>query len=128
MARVWIRGGGSPLLRVSRPGYDAANMATPPEGLSFDMARTANGTLYMAGHVTEADVAVAGGVIVSYPSFGYVPQTRVLARAGYSGGKITNTMIDMVISFPASISRILIVTGPAQKVTDWYYWVFTERV
>lgn len=127
MARVWVKGGGTPVFRVSRAGYDAANPATPAAGISFDAVRAGNGTLYMAGHVTEASVAAAGGLICSFPDFGYIPQTRVLARAGYSDGEITNVLIDTVFSFSTGVSRFQIVSGPTQKVTDWYYFVFTAR-
>lgn len=126
MARIWING--APTFRVSLPGYDAANLGTASQYLSFDASRIGNGTLFLAGHVSESTVAANGGLIVSYPDFGYVPITRVLAKAGYSEGKITNILIDGIITFSTGISRALIISGPTQKITDYYYFVFTSRV
>lgn len=128
MARIWIRGGDSPVFRVSRPGYDATNMATPAGGLSFDMARIANGTLYAAGHVTESTVQAQGGELVAFPDFGYIPQTRVLARALYSGNKITNVLIDAILTNSAGISRLTSLSGPNSRISDYYYFIYTERI
>lgn len=120
MARVWIRGGGSPRLVVSRPGYDALTYPSiAVAGVSFTLDWPAAGTLYLAGSVAGSSLST--DTIVTFSSFGYVPTTRVFLS---QGGYVYNYLLVDVVTYPDRI----VVAGAAGSSSTFHFFVFTNRV
>jgi len=106
--------GATPRIRISKPGYDAANPATPNIGLQFDSAWPFSGGIHAMGYSASSTV--------SFPALPYIPFVYVIPglRNNFILGGASDNGTSLTVT-PSSISYNGIIHAAHARFT---YYVF----